>query len=80
MGLSMIAAQGQIHMHAQSGRMEIVAKGSIDVISANTHINWAAGTQQRWSCTTRSKAQAVATPRESRGPNNRQTLRYRSAN
>jgi type VI secretion system secreted protein VgrG len=41
-GLTMIAAQGDVQMQAQSGRMQIAAKDQVVVQSANAHIDWAA--------------------------------------
>jgi uncharacterized protein (DUF2345 family) len=42
MGLTMIAAQGDVQMQAQSGRMQVAAKDQVVVQSANAHIDWAA--------------------------------------
>ncbi len=41
-GLSLMAANGNIHMQAQSGQVEFAAKGLIDVMSAHADVNWAA--------------------------------------
>jgi type VI secretion system VgrG family protein len=41
-GLTMIAAQGDVQMQAQSGRMQIAAKDQVVVQSAGAHIDWAA--------------------------------------
>jgi type VI secretion system secreted protein VgrG len=41
-GLTMIAAQGDVQMQAQSGRMQVAAKDQVVVQSANAHIDWAA--------------------------------------
>jgi type VI secretion system secreted protein VgrG len=41
-GISLIAAQGDVEMQAQSGPMELAAKGLVNIMSANSHIDWAA--------------------------------------
>jgi type VI secretion system secreted protein VgrG len=41
-GLTMIAAQGDVQLQAQSDRLEIAAKEAVDIQSAHAHIDWAA--------------------------------------
>ncbi|HEY4541415.1 MAG TPA: type VI secretion system Vgr family protein [Noviherbaspirillum sp.] len=41
-GLQLIAAKGEIDLQAQSGTLDIKAKELVDIISANSHIDWAA--------------------------------------
>jgi type VI secretion system secreted protein VgrG len=41
-GLTMIAAQGDVQVQAQSGRMQVAAREQVVVQSANAHIDWAA--------------------------------------
>ncbi|MCW7538914.1 type VI secretion system tip protein VgrG [Aquabacterium sp. A7-Y] len=41
-GLTVIAAQGDIDMQAQAGRMDMAARQQMDVKSRNGHIDWAA--------------------------------------
>jgi len=41
-GLQLIAAKGAIDLQAQSGTLDIKAKELVDIISANSHIDWAA--------------------------------------
>lgn len=41
-GLTMIAAQGDVQLQAQSDRLEIAAKEALDIQSQSAHIDWAA--------------------------------------
>jgi hypothetical protein len=41
-GVSLIAAQGDVEVQAQSDVMELAAKGLVNIMSANAHIDWAA--------------------------------------
>jgi uncharacterized protein (DUF2345 family) len=41
-GLSLIAAQGEVELQAQSDQLQIAAKGLVNVQSQNAHIDWAA--------------------------------------
>src|SRR5205823_5350552 len=41
-GLTLIAAEGDIHVQAQSGPLHIAARGLVHVQSAHAHLDWAA--------------------------------------
>jgi hypothetical protein len=41
-GITMIAGRGDVQVQAQSGAMQIAAKGLVDVASAHSSVNWAA--------------------------------------
>jgi type VI secretion system secreted protein VgrG len=41
-GLSLIAAQGEVELQAQSDQLQIAAKGLVNVQSQHAHIDWAA--------------------------------------
>jgi uncharacterized protein (DUF2345 family) len=44
-GLTLVAAQGDIEMQAQSGTLQVAAKNDVSVRSATAHIDWAAATR-----------------------------------
>jgi len=46
-GLQLIAAKDDIDIQAQAGELKVQAKGQVDVVSANAHIDWAAAKRIR---------------------------------
>ncbi|MCX7279792.1 MAG: type VI secretion system Vgr family protein [Burkholderiales bacterium] len=46
-GLQLIAAKDDIDLQAQAGELKVQAKGQVDVMSANAHIDWAAAKRIR---------------------------------